>query len=95
MAEADSKINLKIILRDANPAIMDLYLTNGTLSIPILVSFDKSEKELFGWGPRPQEAKKLFEDLKTDGFEKSVILEKLNLWYGRNRGINLNMRCLK
>lgn len=82
-------IDLRIIMRDSNPDIMDLYLTNGTRSIPILVTFDESGKELFHWGPRPQEGKRLFADLKAQGVEKSIILEKLHLWYGRNRGAAL------
>ena len=82
-------IDLRIILRDSNPDIMDLYRTNGTRSIPILVAFDENGIELFRWGPRPQEGKKLFSDLKAQGLEKSVILEKLHLWYGRNRGAAL------
>lgn len=95
MAEVNSNISLKIILRDANPEIMDLYLTNGTRSIPILVVYDESGKELFRWGPRPREAKKIFEDYKAEGFEKSVILEKLHLWYGRNRGKNLENEMIE
>jgi hypothetical protein len=95
IAEVNPNINLKIILRDANPEIMDLYLTKETRSIPILVAFDEKQSELFRWGPRPQEAKKLFEDLKVKGFEKSVILEKLHLWYGRNRGKNLENEMIK
>jgi hypothetical protein len=54
-----------------------------------MVAFDDNWKELFRWGPRPEEAKKLFEDLKTAGIEKAVRLEKLHLWYGRNRGAAL------
>lgn len=88
-------INLKIILRDSHLDIMDLYLTNGTRSIPILITFDESGKELFRWGPRPQEGKKLFSDLKAQGLEKSVILEKLHLWYGRNRGKNLENEMIE
>ena len=89
MLELNSRFDLKIILRDVNPDIMDLYLTNGTRSIPILVAFDQNGAELFRWGPRPQEAKDLFANLKSQGLDKSVILEKLHLWYGRNRGKNL------
>jgi hypothetical protein len=89
IAAVDPRIELKIVMRDSNPDVMDLYLTNGTRSIPILVAFDESGEELFRWGPRPDEAIKLFEDLKTAGIEKAVRLEKLHLWYGRNRGKNL------
>ena len=89
IAELNLKINLKIILREENPEIMDLYLTEGTRGIPILAAFDDEGKEIFRWGPRPQEAKNLFAELNAQGLEKSLILEKLHLWYGRNRGKNL------
>lgn len=91
IVELNPLINLKIILRDDNPDIMDLYLTNGTRSIPILIVFDETSNELFRWGPRPEEAKKLFAELKAEGHEKTYILEKLHLWYGRNRGKDLEL----
>ena len=95
MAEANSNINLKIILRDAHPEIMDLYLTNGTRSVPILVALDEMESEFFRWGPRPQEAKQLVDDLIAQGVEKSIKAEKLHLWYGRNRGRSLEIEMFK
>jgi hypothetical protein len=73
---------------------MDLYLTNGTLSIPILVVFNESGKELFRWGLRPQEAKQLVNDLIAQGVEKSIRAEKLHLWYGRNRGRSLEIEMI-
>lgn len=95
MAEQNSKIKLAIILRDANPEIMDLYLTDGTRSIPIFISFNDNGEELFRWGSRPKKAVKLFADLKKDGLEKSAILEKLHLWYGRNRGKDLEVEIME
>jgi hypothetical protein len=95
MAELNQMINLKIILRDSNPDIMDLYLTNGTRSIPILIAFNENGEELFRWGPRPQQARKLFADLKAQGFEKDYILEKLHLWYGRNKGKDIETEMLE
>ena len=94
MAAMNPRIEIKMVMRDSNPDVMDLYLTNGTRSIPILVAFDESGKELFRWGPRPDEVKKLFEDLKTAGIEKAARLEKLHLWYGRNRGRSLEIEML-
>jgi len=65
---------------------MDDFLTNGTRSIPRLVIFDKDGNELAQWGPRPQEAQVVFLEAKEGGLEKPEILEKLHLFYGRNRG---------
>ncbi len=79
-------ITLKIILRDSNLDIMDQYLTDGSRSIPKLIAFDENWNELFNWGPRPQAAKELMEQLKKEGLSKTDKYEKLHLWYGRNRG---------
>lgn len=95
MTDLNSNIYLKIILRDTNPGIMDKYLTNGTKSIPILAAFNEEGEELFKWGPRPQEAKKLIADLITQGVEKNMRIEKLHLWYGRNRGKNLEAEFME
>ena len=86
LAVLNDNIDLKIVLRDSNPDFMDLYLTNGGRAIPKLIVFDKNDNELFRWGPRPAEAQNLFTKLKNEGMEKSDIYKKLHLWYGRNKG---------
>jgi hypothetical protein len=54
MAEQNENIELRILLRDENPEVMNAYLTNGSKSIPKLIAFDNdSKQELFTWGPRP------------------------------------------
>ena len=82
-------IELKIFPRDRNLDIIDLYLTNGTRSIPKLVAFDSDGNELFQWGPRPKQAVELIAKLKAEGKTKEEFLEQLHLWYGRNRGTEL------
>ena len=91
IAELNPKIDLRIVLRDTNPDIMNLYLTNGTRSIPILVVFDEFGNELFKWGPRPMAAKQLVNDLIVQGTDKIVRDQKLHLWYGRNKGKDLEL----
>jgi len=91
IAELNPKIDLRIVLRDTNPDIMNLYLTNGTRSIPILVVFDEFGNELLKWGPRPMAAKQLVNDLITQGTDKIVRAQKLHLWYGRNKGKDLEL----
>ncbi len=90
MAECNPLIDLRILIRDENPDIMDLYLTNGTArSIPKLIAFDLVGNELFQWGPRPVEGQKLVDKAKAEGKTKEQFLNDLHLWYGRNRGKNL------
>lgn len=88
-ANLNPLIKLRILLRDDNTDIMNLYLTNNTRSIPILAAFNTEGNELFKWGPRPKEAQQLIEILKNQGAEKKERLEKLHLWYGRNKGAAL------
>jgi hypothetical protein len=86
LAQLSDNIKFKIVLRDSNLEFMDLHLTNGGRAIPKLIVFDEDENELFKWGPRPVEAQNLFSRLKNDGIAKSEINKELHLWYGRNRG---------
>lgn len=86
LAQLNSNIDFKIVLRDSNVEFMDLHLTNGGRAIPKLIVYDKDDNELFQWGPRPVEAQNLFSRLKNGGIEKSEINKELHLWYGRNRG---------
>jgi hypothetical protein len=94
IASMNQNIELKLILRDSNPDIMDHYLTNGTRSIPKLVAFDNEGNELFQWGARPKAAQDLVSDLKTQGFDKKYFLEKLHSWYARNRGADIEKEIL-
>jgi hypothetical protein len=89
IAELNHQINLRLILRDENPDIMDIYLTGETRSIPILIAFNEEWNELFRWGPRPGEAAVLVKELKTAGAEKTEIQEKLHKWYASNKGVCL------
>ena len=95
-AGLNDMINLRIILRDSNTDIIDHYLTDGqSRSIPILVAFDLHGNEIFKWGPRPDTAKTLVTNLKRDGFSKEEFNQQLHLWYGRNRGKELEGELLE
>lgn len=85
-AAASDEISLKIIERDANPDIMDQYLTNGTRSIPKMVAFDESGNELFQWGPRPAYAAELVKKKKAQGIPKEEFIADLHRWYAKDKG---------
>lgn len=90
IAELNPRIELKFILRDENPEIMNLYLTNGAKSIPILICLEKdSLKELFVWGPRPQALQHIVTELLKQGVskeEKGIITQK---WYNEDKSLSL------
>jgi Thioredoxin len=90
MAEFSDRIDFRIVLRDDNEDLMNLFLTNGTRSIPKLIIIDKKTNEVISdFGPRPQEAKQLILDYKA---ENGVVDEtaKINLqkWYLNDKGIS-------
>ncbi|MBZ0200318.1 MAG: thioredoxin family protein, partial [Ignavibacteriaceae bacterium] len=64
-------------------------------SIPVFVAFDEIGNQLFKWGPRPQGAIDLIKQVKEAGIDKSALYEKLHLWYGRNRGVEIDKELTK
>jgi len=89
MAERNPAIELRMLLRDENLDVMDLYLTGASRSIPRLVAFGDDDREIFRWGPRPAAAQTVVDEAKAAGLAKPDLLEKLHLWYGRDRGASL------
>ncbi len=93
MAEASSgKIDLKIVLRDEHPELIDAYLTNGGRSIPKLISFDpENGVELFNWGPRPAGATTLFKGWKEApaGRDFEAFEKELHTWYAHDKGMEV------
>ncbi|WP_337866638.1 thioredoxin family protein [Ignavibacterium sp.] len=86
LSELNENISLKIVLRDANLDLMDLYLTHGKRSIPKMISFDSELNELFQWGPRPHKAKLLVDELRKQDLSKQDIIKQLHLWYAKDGG---------
>lgn len=97
MADNAPNIELKMILRDEHPAIMDAFLTNGTRSIPKVIALKADTMEILGdWGPRPAEAQEKFMREKDDpetGMQKAM--ENLHLWYARDKGRTISSEFLE
>jgi hypothetical protein len=87
MATLNENINLKLILRDENLELMDLFLTNGGRSIPKLIILDKNNNVLNTWGPRPAVATKMMADYKAkNGTLDDQLKEDLQVWYNKDKG---------
>jgi hypothetical protein len=89
MTNSNQNIEWKVIYRDQNTDIIDMYLTNGGRAIPKIIAFDSEGNELFQWGPRPEHAKQLVKNWKDSGLSQPEFNEKLHLWYGKDRGKTL------
>lgn len=95
MAEVNPNINLRVILRDENPDLMNRYLTNGGKSIPILICLDENLTELGTWGPRPQFLQDWMKKEKANPtMEMSVLKEQFQVWYTKDKGQTLQKEML-
>lgn len=77
-------IKLYVVLRDENPEIMDLYLTNGAKAIPKIIWFNNLFDEIFTWGPRPAAAQALIDERKLQGKSKEEWSIDLHSWYAKD-----------
>ena len=90
MKMISSKIDLQIVFRDQNPKLMDLYLTNGSRSVPKLILLDKETLSVLGsWGPRPKGATDLIKSYKSQyGVVDETAKTELQLWYLHDKGLS-------
>ena len=90
MDEVSDKIEMKIVFRDENEELMNLFLTNGAKAIPKLIILDKNTLNAEGnWGPRPKGAIDLIQNYK-DNFRviDETAKAELQLWYLHDKGLS-------
>lgn len=89
VAELNPNIELKILLRDEHPGLMNLFLTHNAKSIPKLIMFDAITYEVLGnWGPRPSKASKMAADhIMEHGILNPEFKEGLQQWYNTDKGL--------
>jgi hypothetical protein len=85
LANAVPGLELRVILRDTNPEVMDQYLTNGSRSIPIVIALDENFHEVGHWGPRPT-ALQAWVMANRSTMPKSELYPQVRKWYARDRG---------
>ena len=80
-------IDLKIVLRDENPELMNAFLTNGSQAIPKLIILDENLEIIQSWGPRSKNATELVNEYKAQfGKVDDELKKKLQIWYNQDRG---------
>jgi hypothetical protein len=97
LAQENPNIDLRLIMRDENPEIMDLYLTNGARSIPILILMDENFNDLTTWGPRPQPVQNMVMESKNKpDLDQSKFIESIHKWYAvdKNQTITQEFKAL-
>lgn len=92
IAAAAPNIELTILLRDENPELMDLYLTNGGRAIPKLICIDpETDETLFTWGPRPISLQEKVRAIKAENpyTTKEELHQQLAVWYAKDNSTAL------
>jgi len=84
-------INFRVVLRDENLELMDMFLTNGARAVPKLIMIDNVSGEVLNtFGPRPSEATQMVLDYKAKhGVITPEFKEDLQLWYNKDKGQNI------
>ncbi|MEX0928014.1 MAG: thioredoxin family protein [Balneolales bacterium] len=97
IAAESPDIALKVLLRDENLELMDEFLTNGTRSIPKLISLDAETREVkWHWGPRPAPAQALMMSLKKDeSLSQEEKAAKLHHWYSKDKTQTLQREIMQ
>ncbi|GAL67671.1 thioredoxin family protein [Jejuia pallidilutea] len=91
LAELNPNIDLKLVLRDENLELIDMFLTNGGRAIAKLIMIDNETGEVLGtYGPRPTEATAMVNNYKAKhGMLTPEFKEDLQVWYNKNKGQNI------
>jgi hypothetical protein len=87
-------LELRVIMRDRYPEVMDQYLTNGSRSIPIVIVLDEDFSELGHWGPRPTELQAWVMANRAT-MPKAELYPQVRKWYARDRGETTIREVLK
>ena len=106
IAEASELVELRLILRDEHPEIMNAFLTNGGRSIPKVILLDAQTLDVLGsWGPRPavlQEmvmAARADMEALTDKEAKKERYQELTAaaqkWYAKDKTQSIQEEFLK
>ena len=90
LAELNPLVTVKHVLRDENPELMDMFLTNGARSIPMIVFIENNEV-VGKWGPRPEEMQKVMMEWKNDPapLPFADFLKDVQKWYAKDKTVSI------
>jgi len=97
ICELSDNLELKVIFRDDHLGIMNRYLTNGAMSIPIIILLKKDSLEEVGvWGPKPKAALDILANFKANPeMPRDVFYKELHTWYAKNKSIDVQYEFMQ
>ena len=82
IAKVTENIELKILLREENPEVMEAYLTNGGKAIPKLICLTVDTlREKGTWGPRQEPVQEMVMELKEKKKNNTNIKELVERYH--------------
>ena len=88
-------IELKLLIRDEHPGVMERFLTNGAKSIPKLIALNDSLEVLGTWGPRPAPIQEAFlENKQSQKLSGQAFSAQMHLWYAKDKGLTMQLEFL-
>ncbi len=95
MAQLNEQIDLKLVIRDEYPELIDQFLTNGARSIPKLIALNHDLNVIGNWGPRPEPIQNEFiENKTTQKMTGKEFSEYMHLWYAKDKGLSMQLEFL-
>lgn len=84
-------IDFRVVLRDENLELIDMFLSNGARSIPKLIMIDNQTGDVIDtYGPRPNKATKMVQEVKAKhGVITPEFKQDLQVWYNKDKGQNI------
>ncbi len=87
IANENTNIELRLVLRDDHAELMDQFLTDGNKAIPKLILLDENRNVINTWGPRPSTATSMVKNFKEKNGKLTAEFKKdLQIWYNTNKG---------
>ncbi|MDA0752464.1 MAG: thioredoxin family protein [Verrucomicrobia bacterium] len=80
-AQQRPDVELRILMKDDQPDIMDLFLTQGKRSIPKWVGLGRGGEVMFSWGPQPDAIRAIRQALMDGGVEGRLVSQTTVEWY--------------
>ncbi len=92
---SENKIEVKILLRDRHPDVMEAYLTGSARAIPKLICLRAATLDEIGhWGPRPESAQRYVMEQKAQGVEHDTMIANVHAWYAKDKTQSLQSEML-
>lgn len=85
LAEEVPGLELRVLRRDENLALMNEHLSHGSRSVPVVMLLDAGLVERAWWGSRPAELQQWI-DTFGQSMSKEVRYREARRWYARDHG---------